>query len=128
MTIRVLLLVTLLPNVLLGRAVGHAHGDDLHQRPHWHMPDFLGQSHSDHDSESQHEDDAIYLSDDGSAVISAKLRVVADDAVAWSSAPAGGSAFDIHSTCPTLAYWSHPPPGLAAPPAPIYLRHLAILI
>ena len=127
----------LLPLLLAGRPVGIAHchagheADARHARPHVH----LGEPHrhccgssadrelSRVDPASDHDDDAVYVSNEPAVVTRTKSTLQGND-VPLALFSVIHDAGESIASCLVLA---HPPP-IGAADTPLFIRHLALLI
>lgn len=106
-----------------GCAHGHEHGGSNAARPHCHIHDQMnGEEPSDHD------DDAVYFSDEDAALPKAGARFQTDSAIELlvgplALVPAMAQQIDFRHHA-----WSHPPPDLIRAATPLYLQILTLLL
>lgn len=118
----------LVPAILLTQRAGlcHGHGPAQpaghDQRPHFHLrlaaPD---------DTDDDHDHDAVYLA----AVEAVAARGPTGDELTRADVPPAAEAVLAWRPCDLSggpAARPHPPPLIAAPARPLYLRHLALLL
>lgn len=119
----------LVPAVLLTQRAGLCHGHGPAQpaghdlRPHFHL---RLASQTDHPDD--HDDDAVYLT----AVEAVAARGPTGDELTRPTLPPAGVAAVLDrwpcGLAGEVAARPHPPPLITAPPPPLYLRHLALLL
>ena len=106
-----------------GCAHEHGHGQSHSGRPHWHLNEPVHGTDS-HD----HDDDAIYFSDDDAAPPNVAVRLLPAGSNAEPSLILTAlSALSCEFKFRRLAWW-HAPPGTTGPAPPLYLQYRAILL
>jgi hypothetical protein len=132
MTMRLTVLILLLPGMLMARTIGagHAHCGHTHagheHRPHWHwstVPCLPGESHEH--SDSDHDSDAVYLSDEAATAASNPVKQFVERAseAAMTTEPQQPEPSPFNPQCGE--FW---PPGVGPPGLPLFIQHLVLLI